>query len=342
MKKRLHVSIVAVVLTTVLFHPSHALAWGLKGHTIINHLAAVTLPPSTPAFMRTPFAVDELSMLGINLDLLKGAGAAWDAAYDPGHYIDLLDDNTVAGIALDALPDTRQAYDTALRAQGTNQYKMGYVPYSILEGWEQLRMDFAYWRVNHYESTHARNASDRATALRHARVDEQLILRDAGVWGHYVGDAAQPLHITVHFNGWGKYDNPAGYSTSVHVHDLFETEFLERAVTEDGVAKRLAPLNVRESSTLVTNHEALTAIEQYLKGSNATVVTLYRIEKAGGFSQPTPESVGFAEARLAYGASELRDLIVWAWHDSLNETVGDDVPQKVRAIVNGSVVYKGL
>jgi hypothetical protein len=317
------------------------LAWGLKGHTIINHLAAASLRASVPAFMRTPTAIAELSNLGIYLDLQKGAGTAWDAAYDPGHYLDLQADNTVSGLPLDALPATRPAYDTALRARGTNQFEMGYVPYSILEGWQQLRMDFAYWRVDNYESTHSKPATVRAKALAYARVDEAIVLRDAGVWGHYVGDASQPLHITVHFNGWGKYPNPNSYSNSPHMHDLFETDFVERSVTQAGVAKLLAPLSVPQSTELVSNQQALSAIERYLKGSNAMVEPLYRIEKSGGFKHATPESVTFAEGRLAYGASELRDLIVWAWQDSLNETIGDDAPQKVRAIVNGSTAYKG-
>lgn len=81
-------------------------------------------------------------------------------------------------------------------------------------------------------------------------------------------------------------------------------------------------LSAPASMSLVSNQQALSAIEGYLKGSNATVEPLYRIEKAGGFAHATPESVAFAEGRLAYGASELRDLIVWAWQDSLNETIG--------------------
>ncbi len=319
-----------------------AAAWGLKGHTIINHLAAVSLPPSMPSFMRTPLATDELTMLGINLDLLKGAGTAWDAAYDPGHYLDMLDDNSVGGIPIDSLPDTREAYDTALRANGTDQYKMGYAPYSILEGWQQLRMQFAYWRVDHYESTHAKGSTRRATAASHARVDEQLILRDAGVWGHYVGDSAQPLHITVHFNGWGKYPNPNGFSNSQHLHDIFETDFVENAIRERGVALRLLPLSSPQGTTLANNQQTLREIERYLKGSNAKVVRLYQIEKSGGFAHPTPEAIAFAEGRLAYGASELRNLTAWAWQDSLNETIGDDAPQKVRDIVSGVTEFKGL
>jgi hypothetical protein len=34
-----------------------------------------------------------------------------------------------------------------LRAKGITQYKVGYLPYSIVDGWQQLRKDFAYWRA---------------------------------------------------------------------------------------------------------------------------------------------------------------------------------------------------
>src|SRR6202790_4409651 len=85
-----------------------ASAWGTKGHNVINHLAAVSLPPSVPAFMRTPAAVEELSDLGIELDLLKGAGTEWDSENDPGHYIDLSLNDTIAGLPLQNLPATRE------------------------------------------------------------------------------------------------------------------------------------------------------------------------------------------------------------------------------------------
>ena len=141
-----------------------ALAWGGKGHHIVNHVAALSLPSSVPAFMRTAAAIDEIGNLGIELDLLKGAGTAWDASNDPGHYVDVGDDNTIFGLPLTHLPATQEAYNAALQARGTDQYKAGYLPYSILEGWQQLRMDFAYWRVNAYESTHAATAGIRAKA----------------------------------------------------------------------------------------------------------------------------------------------------------------------------------
>ena len=35
----------------------------------------------------------------------------------------------------------------ALQAVHTDSYHAGYLPYSIVDGWEQLAKDFAYWRV---------------------------------------------------------------------------------------------------------------------------------------------------------------------------------------------------
>ncbi|HEV2262060.1 MAG TPA: hypothetical protein VGR69_07240 [Candidatus Rubrimentiphilum sp.] len=322
---------------------SPASAWGPKGHFIINHLAAALLPPSVPAFMRTPSAIAELTYLGLELDLLKGAGTEWDAELDPGHYLDITGDGKLeGGLPLRSLPATREAYDAALRARGTDQYKVGYLPYSIVQGWEQLRMVFGYWRVDHYEAAHAATRSLRATAATRANVEEQLALRDAGVWGHYVADASQPLHVTVHFNGWGRYPNPKRFSNSPHLHDLFETDFVNRFVTEANVAKRMMPLSLSPPATLVSQKTVMDAVERYLIASNDTVTELYTIEKSGGFRAGTPQAKAFTEGRLAFGASELRTLIVWAWEDSINETIGDDLPQRVRDIVQGKVPYKGL
>jgi hypothetical protein len=321
--------------------PVPAAAWGAKGHHLINGLAAQSLPPSMPAFMRTAPARAELTYLGLELDLQKGAGAEWDAELDPGHYLDLLGNGVIqGGLRLNALPVTREEYDTELRARGSDQYKTGYVPYSIVQGWEQLRMDFAYWRVDDYESVHARSAQLRAVAAQRRGIDEALVLRDAGVWGHYVADASQPLHVTVHFNGWGKYPNPNGYSQSRHLHDLFETEFVNRFVTQSDVRARMSPLTPVRATHLATDAQILSAVETYLARSSANVEPLYRIAKSGGFRTGSQQAKTFTEDCLALGAGELRDLTVWAFDDSINQTIGDDFPQRVGDILNGTP-YKG-
>ncbi|HET9096965.1 MAG TPA: hypothetical protein VFN37_09910 [Candidatus Baltobacteraceae bacterium] len=322
--------------------PLPAGAWGPKGHHLVNGLAAQALPASMPAFMRTAQARAELTYLGLELDLQKGAGKEWDADLDPGHYLDIAGNGVIAGgLPLHALPLTREAYDTQLRARGGDQYETGYLPYSIVQGWEQLRMDFAYWRVDDYESVHASSQQVRAAAAQRRTFDQALVLRDAGVWGHYVADASQPLHVTVHFNGWGKYPNPSGYSQSTHLHDLFETEFVDRFVTPADVRAQMSKAAPVRAAHLTTDAQILTAVEAYLTRSNANVEPLYRIEKSGGFRTGSRQARTFTAGCLALGADELRDLTVWAWDDSLNQTIGDDFPQSVRSILSGTP-YKGL
>jgi len=336
-------AICAVLVMTIAGCPQVALAWGATGHHIINNLAISSLPAGTPAFLRASSAIAEVTDLGLYLDLLKGAGNAWDSENDPGHYLDLLDNGTIeGGLPLSDLPPTREAYDATLRARGTDPYTVGYLPYSILEGWQQLRMDFAYWRVDAYESRRARTARLRQIAAMRQNVDEQVIRRDVGVWGHYLADASQPLHVTVHFNGWGKYPNPRRYSESNHMHDLFETVFVDRYVTREGVAKYMTPDAAPVSHSLASGTTVLHAIERYLAASNATVMPLFDIDKDGGFTKGTAQAKAFVDRRLAFGASEMRTLIVWAWNDSLNQTIGDDKPQKVADIVSARVVYAGL
>lgn len=99
-----------------------------------------------PAFVRTPEFVAEIALLGRErreLDRSKGAGETHDKERDPGHYVDMADDGSVMGVLpIDKLPVTRKDYDTHLRAKGFMQYKAGYLLYSIVDGWQQIRKDF--------------------------------------------------------------------------------------------------------------------------------------------------------------------------------------------------------
>lgn len=320
---RLRTTLLTIAAVLACAAPSPA--WEHKGHELVNNLAAKGLAGRVPAFVTVPQATFEITYLGPELDRLKGSGTSWDGDYDPGHYLDLQDDGTVAGVvALNDLPPSGAAYDEALRAANTDQYHQGYLPYSILDGWEQLREDFAYWRV------------DKGAAR---AIDQQLILRDIGYWGHFVADACQPLHVTVHFNGWGKYPNPNGYTQSTKTHALFEGAFVNKYVTQARVAALMPKaVRLRGSGTLVPQRTVLHEVERYLAHSGSTVPTLYEIEKAGGFASGSPAAVQFTASRLAEGATEMRDLTVWAWEDSLNESVGYPA-ERVRDILAGKAPW---
>ena len=124
-----------------------ALAWGATGHRIIAVLGVKALGPGLPAFLKSPDALVAIGELAREPDRSKGAGRIHDAMRDPAHFIDLDDAGKVGGVlALEPLPSTRGEFDAALRAGGTDSSKTGYLPYAMIDGWQQLTKDFAYWR----------------------------------------------------------------------------------------------------------------------------------------------------------------------------------------------------
>lgn len=328
--KSLRLFAIAVLCGTALC-VQPVLAWGEKGHTMINDLAARGFQGRMPAFLSAPEDVVEIQYLGPEMDRIKGAGSSWDGDEDPGHYVDLLDNGTIAGVVnATAMPKDREAYDDALRTANTDQYRQGYLPYEILDGWEQLRQDFAYWRVD-----------EHAGMSRERQVMERVIAQDLGIWGHFVGDGSQPLHVTVHFNGWGDFANPQGYTQSRETHSMFESDFVNRFITQAQVQALMRPTSQLSSPhALLTQDEVMSAIMTYLSGSNRTVPQLYQIEKRGGFESGSSEARAFTAARLAAGAMELRDLAVWAWQDSLYAGVGyPEVP--VQDVLSGKARWPG-
>lgn len=69
------------------------------------------LPESLPAFLRTPEAIADITIMGRELDRSKGSGKTHDAERDPGHYVDLADGGSVEGVLpFNQIPDTREAY----------------------------------------------------------------------------------------------------------------------------------------------------------------------------------------------------------------------------------------
>jgi hypothetical protein len=292
-----------------------ARAWGGVGHALISRAAARALPASLPAFVRTPAAIDEIAALGPELDRSRDAGETHDRDLDPGHYVDVGDDGTIFGVALDALPANREAYDTKLRANGSDEYRAGYLPYALIDGWQQIAKDFAIWRVDEAGATRATAPADRAWFATDRALRETLTVRDIGVWSHYVGDASQPLHVTIHYNGWGAYPNPNGFSTAHTVHAAFETAFVSDHATLADVTARMRPVAV---SDLPIDRQ----IGAYLAATAAHVAPFYTLERNGAFAQATPAAIDFTDARLADGAAELRDLIIEAWTASANLRVG--------------------
>ena len=309
------VACLAVLVTFAVTAPNPALAWGGSGHRMVGEAALRSLPVDLPAFLRTPRAILDVGELSREPDRWKGAGRLHDANHDPEHFVDLSDDGSIlGGPRLAALPPTRAAYDTAMRAVGQDEWKAGVLPYAIVDRYQQLTRDFAMWRALRFaERRPAWKAHRRWFTADRQRREAQLLVT-LGELSHFVGDGSQPLHVSIHFNGWGDFPNPDGYTTA-RIHSLFESELVRTSVDAAGVALRM-PASRDFAGTI----EQRTA--DYLAATGAMVVPLYQLEKAGGLKAGDPRGAAFATERIAIGAAELRDLIVLAWRASDTQTIG--------------------
>lgn len=297
-------------------------AWGATGHRIIGVAAMRALPDELPAFLREPGAVAEVGELSREPDRTKGAGEPHDRERDTAHFVDL-DDNgfvmTVAGPRLEDLPSLKSEYDAALLAAGIKVDDAGYLPYAILDGFQQLARDFATWRVLQAGEAREADPAKRAWYREDRLRREALILRDIGYLSHFIGDGSQPLHMSIHYNGWGDHPNPEGFTTS-RVHGPFEGSFTRRTTRLDVVEAAMPAPNL-------DGFELRARLAAYLGATHAQVIPFYRLEKSGAFAADAEGAVlapgvEFATARLAAGAAELRDLITLAWRDAGTQSIG--------------------
>jgi hypothetical protein len=303
----------ALVLTLA---PLPALAWGSLGHRFIGELAAKNFSPAIPAFLRTPEAGRRIGELAREPDRSRGAGQPHDGERDPGHFVDGADDGSVlGGPELAALPATRQDFDTALRAVGSTQYQAGFLPYAVMDGWQQLVKDFTLWRADVAGAKFAASEQDRQWYGDDRRLRQLLTLRDLGVWAHFVGDASQPMHVSVHYNGWGDGPNPQGFVTTAGLHAKFETAFVNANITEADVAARMRPY--RDCACTIQVHT-----ETYLLATQSLVNKTYQFEKDGAYDLGAPAAKAFVAQRIAEAAAMLRDLVTDAWRASDDAVIG--------------------
>ncbi|MDP1873374.1 S1/P1 Nuclease [Phenylobacterium sp.] len=306
-----------VLAALAVLSPSQALAWGGHGHRIIGVAAMEALPDDVPAFLRDPTAISQIGELSREPDRSKGAGKIHGSNRDSAHFVDIDDAGLVMGGPRFEKPiaPTRADYEAQLQAAGTDSWKAGYLQYSIVDSYQQLTLDFAYWRVLVAAEARERDPGRRAWYAADRALREGLLKTTIGSLSHYVADGAQPLHTTVHYNGWSAdYPNPKGY-TAAKIHGLFEGEFTRANLGLPELKGAMSALRICDC-----------AIEDrtvdYILAGFSQVEPFYALEQAGGFAPADPRGVAFVLTRTSAGASELRDLIVEAWRDSADSQVG--------------------
>jgi hypothetical protein len=306
--------------------PAQALAWGATGHRMIGEVATEALPADIPAFLRRASA--DIGELSREPDRSRGAGKLHDTDRDAAHFIDIDDNGTaLGGPTLATMPPLRADYEKALQAAGENSWSAGYLPYAILDRYQQLTQDFAYWRVLKAAEDNRAWRSHRAWFRADRLRREGLILRTMGELSHFVGDGSQPLHVTSHYNGWGDGPNPQGF-TKAKIHSPFEGKFVVENIREDAVRAAMPAANL-------ANQPIEARVAAYLGRTNGFVAPLYALEKAGGLAPGDARGVAFATARMGEGAAELRDLVSLAWAASLKNKVGYAPPVAVTDVLAG-------
>ncbi|HVM98613.1 MAG TPA: S1/P1 Nuclease [Caulobacteraceae bacterium] len=322
--------VVSLAVVVALGAAPPALGWGSSGHRMIGEAAMVALPPELPAFLRTKAAAIAVGEYSREPDRSRGSGRAHDSDRDPGHFVDGDDAGKIGGaVAFYALPATRDDYEAALRAAGASSWKMGYLPYSIIEDWQQLAKDFTYWRVDDAGAKHTSDPEHRAWLEADRARREGQILIDIGLLSHFVGDGSMPLHVSIHYNGWGAFPNPNGY-TQDHIHVPWEGPYVRQVVTYPAMQAAMTPF--RDCGCPIEQR-----VGAYLTADLATTVPFYELEKAGAFKPGVVKGVAFTTGRVAAGASELRDEIVLAWRASADGKVGYQPEVAVPDVESGKI-----
>lgn len=308
--------IVACVLIVLLVvPPSHA--WNATGHRIITYLALDGLPAEAPSWLREAAVRDRIAHQSNLPDRWRGTSSnILHHENKPDHYLDveLLDQ---FGLTLETVPPLRYEYLRALAVakhvhpEQVEPYDASKDPdrtkewpgmglHAVAEHYAKLQMAFKEVRMlEHFGD------AKQAPLLEQARANA---IYHMGVLSHFVGDFAQPLHTTKHFNGWVG-ENPNGYTTSNRFHSYIDGGVLRQHdityETMRAVVKYQDKVDPRDpwQDTL-----------KYVRTTFDAVEPLYRMEKDGSLNEAPGKA--FIESRLSAGASMLSAMYWAAWVSS--------------------------
>ena len=330
MKNRLSVlvGLISVLCAFIWLGAGNVCAWDYEGHYVINQLALASLPTNFPAFVLTPAARERIAFLA-------GEPDRWRNTTDlplrnvngPDHYIDL-DELELYGLTPKTLPSLRYDFVAELaiaramhperfptvdpaKDQDHTRELVGFLPWAVVENFAKLKSCFSYLKA--YQE-------DGGTPEEVANAEANAIYV-MGVMGHFVGDGSQPLHTTMHFNGWVG-DNPHGYTTNHTFHPWIDGGYFRKTgglKLETMVGKIHPAERVGDPARPDGMFGAAVA---YVVEQNKLVEPLYQLEKEGklsGEGEAGREGRAFLEGQLLKAGQMLGDIWYTAWLEAAQD-----------------------
>lgn len=290
--------------TALAMLPTAAHAWGGTAHSAIDRAAIEAIPDDGPIFLRKH--VDYIAASASLPDSWRGESENFSKIEEDPNHGWFREQFTF----LKPIPRSRYEFVIALykryeaikdsdpaTAARTNVRWTGTLPYAAIEAYDRLVVCMRYVRKAQVEGGDA-------------SVPEQHCAFQAIRLGHYIGDGAQPMHDSIHSDGW-RGDNPRGFTTDRSVHGRFESQFV------DGMKLTVADIASRISAPGHRSGDLFEAVLAFLDEAGDKIEKVYTLEKRNGFVDFADKDVrAMVYERTAAGASMLRDMLCRAWAES--------------------------
>jgi hypothetical protein len=311
----------------LLFAALKSFGWDYEGHRLVNQVALASLPNNFPGFIRTPAAQERVAFLAGEPDrwrnttelLLKHCNG-------PDHYIDV-DELGLYGLSPTSLSHFRYEFIGQLAVaralhpknfppidEAKNEDKtrtlVGLLPWALAENYAKLKSGFSYLK------TFEENGGTSEEILN----AQQNIIYIMGVMGHFAGDAAQPLHTTIHHHGWVG-ENPKHYATNSSIHGWIDGGYIYRCgINLAELKPRVRPARVLSAtSPNAKSSDIFPTVMAFVSEQHKMVEPLYQLNQNGSLSdhgEAGSKGRAFITQQLLAGGQFLGDLWISAWQSA--------------------------
>jgi hypothetical protein len=291
MRKSIPVALVALALSAA--SPAQVHAWGFTVHRFIADRAIVLLPREIRPFFdayRTTFVEHS-----IDPDTYRIMG--WTDE-PPRHFLDM---DAYGPFPFTAIP---RDFNQAVAARGRDFVtKNGVLPWRTQEIHDRLREAFKQ-------------------TTPYARDDIKLF---SAVVAHYIGDAFQPFHAAVNYDG--QLTGQQG------IHARFETEMFDRYMDRLRIAPEpIQPVTNARDFTFAALTESFSFVDPILAADRAAVRGKEEYDDAY-FDAMLEKTRPILEKRISQAITGVASVIANAWIDAGKPALPFEPPRTVRKVL---------